>query len=146
MHIGLSIEVYLCSKLARYPPPFPIEKNAAWLEFRATRAFATQVSCTLLANPEVFPFPRYEGCLQWPFLWLTYAPVGPFDASPLWQHKTEHLATSECATYSPSRRLCFIICCQSAICFSSSCFGFGGRNVGLVLLLTFSKALGPLER
>lgn len=36
--------------------------------------------------------------------------------------------------------------CQSAICLSSSCRLFGGRNDGLVLLRTFSRALGPTER
>ena len=47
---------------------------------------------------------------------------------------------------SPAKRLAFIICCQSAICLLSSSFGLGGRKVGLVWLLTFSKVLGPVER
>jgi hypothetical protein len=32
---------------------------------------------------------------------------------------------------------------QSDICLSSSLRGLGGKKTGLVLLLTFSKALGP---
>ena len=35
---------------------------------------------------------------------------------------------------------------QSAKCFKSSAFGFGGKNVGLVLLITLSSILGPIER
>lgn len=47
---------------------------------------------------------------------------------------------------SPAARLCFIIVDQSDICLSSSCLVFGGRYDGLVLLMTFSKVLGPTER
>lgn len=36
--------------------------------------------------------------------------------------------------------------CQSAMCFSSSWRGLGGKNVGRVLLRTFSNVLGPAER
>ena len=46
----------------------------------------------------------------------------------------------------PAALLCFIIFSQSAICFLSSSFGFGGRNEGRVLLSTFSNVLGPDDR
>ncbi|SRR6266404_821369 len=35
---------------------------------------------------------------------------------------------------------------QSDRCFTSSSLLFGGRNDGLVLLITFSSALGPVDR
>lgn len=47
--------------------------------------------------------------------------------------------------YSPAARLRFIICSQSAMCFLSSARGFGGKNVGRVLLMTLSSMLGPMD-
>ena len=35
---------------------------------------------------------------------------------------------------------------QSARCFKSSVLGFGGKKVGLVLLMTLSNVLGPTDR
>lgn len=47
---------------------------------------------------------------------------------------------------SPASRLLRIMRSQSAMCLRSSTFGFGGRYVGRVLLTTFWKMLGPIER
>lgn len=46
----------------------------------------------------------------------------------------------------PAARLSFIIRSQSAMCLLSSCLLFGGKNAGRVLLITFSRALGPIDR
>jgi hypothetical protein len=47
--------------------------------------------------------------------------------------------------HSPANRLLFIIASQSARCLLSSSLFFGGRKVGLVLLMTFSNADGPTD-
>lgn len=48
--------------------------------------------------------------------------------------------------HSPASRLRFIISSQTCWCFRSSVRGFGGKWVGLVLLITLSSMLGPTER
>lgn len=43
----------------------------------------------------------------------------------------------------PAARLRLIMFSQSAMCLLSSSLDLGGRYVGLVLLITFSRVLGP---